>query len=115
MTTTSVEPERFREQPHRLSWWQGWGQEGANAVLPTAGSTAVSYWSVSSVRRDDRAPRALAGRYRLARALPFHGDVAEDGIEAEVVEAFERAGDKERCAEGAAERGAGDQGGERPR
>ena len=39
----------FDEVPRRLSWWQGCGMQGANAVLPTAGSTAVSYWTVSSL------------------------------------------------------------------
>jgi uncharacterized membrane protein YbhN (UPF0104 family) len=39
----------FDELPRRLTWWQGWGMQGANAVLPTAGSTGVSYWSVSAV------------------------------------------------------------------
>src|SRR5216683_89852 len=39
----------YAELPKRLSWWQGWAQQGANAVLPTAGSTAVGYWTVSSV------------------------------------------------------------------
>jgi uncharacterized membrane protein YbhN (UPF0104 family) len=39
----------FDELPRRLSWWQGWGMQGANAVLPTAGSTGVSFWSVSAI------------------------------------------------------------------
>jgi uncharacterized membrane protein YbhN (UPF0104 family) len=39
----------FDELPRRLTWWQGWGMQGANAVLPTAGSTGVSYWAVSAV------------------------------------------------------------------
>jgi len=39
----------FGELPRRLTWWQGWGMQGANAVLPTAGSTGVSYWSVSAL------------------------------------------------------------------
>jgi len=39
----------FDELPRRLTWWQGWGMQGANAVLPTAGSTGVSYWSVNAV------------------------------------------------------------------
>jgi uncharacterized membrane protein YbhN (UPF0104 family) len=39
----------FDELPRRLTWWQGWGMQGANAVLPTAGSTGVSYWSASAV------------------------------------------------------------------
>jgi hypothetical protein len=39
----------FDELPRRLTWWQGLGMQGANAVLPTEGSTGVSYWSVSAV------------------------------------------------------------------
>ncbi len=39
----------FGELPRRLSWWQGWGMQGANAVLPTAGSTGVSFWSVNAI------------------------------------------------------------------
>jgi uncharacterized membrane protein YbhN (UPF0104 family) len=39
----------FDELPRRLTWWQGWGMQGANAVLPTAGSTGVSYWTVNAV------------------------------------------------------------------
>ena len=39
----------FDELPRRLSWWQGWGMQGANAVLPTAGSTGVSFWSVNAL------------------------------------------------------------------
>jgi uncharacterized membrane protein YbhN (UPF0104 family) len=48
----------FEELPRRLSWWQGWGMEGANAVLPTAGGTTVSYLSVRALRWDT---------YRFAR------------------------------------------------
>jgi uncharacterized membrane protein YbhN (UPF0104 family) len=39
----------FDELPRRLTWWQGWGMQGANAILPTAGSTGVSYWSVTAM------------------------------------------------------------------
>jgi hypothetical protein len=39
----------FDELPRRLTWWQGWGMQGANAVLPTAGSTGVSYWTVNAL------------------------------------------------------------------
>jgi uncharacterized membrane protein YbhN (UPF0104 family) len=39
----------FDELPRRLSWWQGWGMQGANAVLTTAGSTGVSFRSVSAL------------------------------------------------------------------
>ena len=39
----------FDELPRRVTWWQGWGMQGANAVLPTAGSTGVSYWTVNSL------------------------------------------------------------------
>ena len=33
----------FAEEPHRLTWKMGGAQQGANAVLPTAGSTGVGY------------------------------------------------------------------------
>jgi hypothetical protein len=39
----------YVELPKRLSWRQGWAQQAANSVLPTAGSTAVGWWTVSSV------------------------------------------------------------------
>src|SRR5262245_57826756 len=39
----------FADEPHRLTWKMGGAQQGANAVLPTAGSTAVGYWTLSSV------------------------------------------------------------------
>ena len=39
----------FAEEPHRLTWKMGGAQQGANAVLPTAGSTGVGYWTLSSV------------------------------------------------------------------
>jgi uncharacterized membrane protein YbhN (UPF0104 family) len=39
----------FSDEPHRLTWKMGGAQQGANAVLPTAGSTAVGYWTLSSV------------------------------------------------------------------
>jgi uncharacterized membrane protein YbhN (UPF0104 family) len=48
----------FAELPRRLTWWQGWGMQGANAVLPTAGSTTVSYLSARAVGWD---------AYRFAR------------------------------------------------
>ena len=46
----------FDELPRRLSWWQGWGQQGANAVLPTAGSTgsATGAWTRSTAWRSAR-------------------------------------------------------------
>jgi hypothetical protein len=44
--------EVFVKLPKRLSWWQGCGQQGANAVLTTTASTAVSYLSVHSVGWD---------------------------------------------------------------
>jgi uncharacterized membrane protein YbhN (UPF0104 family) len=39
----------FADEPHRLTWRMGGAQQGANAVLPTAGSTAVGYWTLSSI------------------------------------------------------------------
>jgi uncharacterized membrane protein YbhN (UPF0104 family) len=39
----------FADEPHRLTWKMGGAQQGANAVLPTAGSTGVGYWTLSSV------------------------------------------------------------------
>src|SRR5262245_17940062 len=39
----------FSDEPHRLTWKMGGAQQGANAVLPTAGSTGVGYWTLSSV------------------------------------------------------------------
>jgi uncharacterized membrane protein YbhN (UPF0104 family) len=39
----------FSDEPHRLTWKMGGGMQAANAVLPTAGSTLVSYWTLSSV------------------------------------------------------------------
>jgi uncharacterized membrane protein YbhN (UPF0104 family) len=39
----------FADVPHRLTWRMGGAQEAANAVMPTAGSTAVSYWTLTSI------------------------------------------------------------------
>jgi len=39
----------FADEPHRLTWKMGGAQQAANAVLPTAGSTAVSYWVLTSI------------------------------------------------------------------
>jgi hypothetical protein len=39
----------FADEPHRLTWKIGGAQQAGNAVLPTAGSTAVGYWTLSSV------------------------------------------------------------------
>jgi hypothetical protein len=39
----------FADVPHRLTWKMGGAQQAANAVLPTAGSTGVGYWTLSSV------------------------------------------------------------------
>jgi len=39
----------FAEEPRRLTARMGGAQQAANAVLPTAGSTAVSYWVLSSL------------------------------------------------------------------
>lgn len=39
----------FADEPHRLTWKMRGAQQAGNAVLPTAGSTAVGYWTLSSV------------------------------------------------------------------
>ena len=39
----------FADVPHRLTLRMGGAQEAANAILPTAGSTAVGYWTLSSI------------------------------------------------------------------
>jgi uncharacterized membrane protein YbhN (UPF0104 family) len=39
----------FSDEPHRLTWRMGGAQQAANALMPTAGSTLVSYWTLSSV------------------------------------------------------------------
>lgn len=39
----------FSDEPHRLTWKMGGAQQAANSILPTAGSTAVGYWTLSSV------------------------------------------------------------------
>jgi uncharacterized membrane protein YbhN (UPF0104 family) len=39
----------FAEVERRLTWRMGGAQQGANAVLPTAGSTLVGYWTLSSI------------------------------------------------------------------
>jgi uncharacterized membrane protein YbhN (UPF0104 family) len=39
----------FSDEPHRLTWKMGGAQQAANAVLPTAGSTGVGYWTLSSI------------------------------------------------------------------
>ena len=42
----------FADVRRRLTRRMGAAQQGANAVLPTAGSTAVSYWTLSSIGWD---------------------------------------------------------------
>jgi uncharacterized membrane protein YbhN (UPF0104 family) len=39
----------YADVPQRLTWKMGGAQQAANAVLPTAGSTAVSYWTLSAI------------------------------------------------------------------
>jgi uncharacterized membrane protein YbhN (UPF0104 family) len=39
----------FADEPPQLTWKMGGAQQAANAVLPTAGSTGVGYWTLSSV------------------------------------------------------------------
>jgi uncharacterized membrane protein YbhN (UPF0104 family) len=39
----------FADVPHRLTWKMGGAQMAANVVMPTAGNTAVGYWTLSSI------------------------------------------------------------------
>ena len=39
----------FADVPQRLTWKMGGAQQVANAVLPTAGSTGVGYWTLTSI------------------------------------------------------------------
>jgi uncharacterized membrane protein YbhN (UPF0104 family) len=39
----------FADEPHRLTWKMGGAQQAADAVMPTAGATAVGYWTLSSI------------------------------------------------------------------
>lgn len=39
----------FADVPHRLTWKMGGAQMAANVLLPTAGNTAVGYWTLSSI------------------------------------------------------------------
>jgi uncharacterized membrane protein YbhN (UPF0104 family) len=39
----------FRDARRPLTWRMGGAQQAANAVLPTAGSTGVGYWTLSSI------------------------------------------------------------------
>ena len=39
----------FADVPHRLTWKMGGAQQAANALMPTAGSTLVGYWTLSSI------------------------------------------------------------------
>jgi uncharacterized membrane protein YbhN (UPF0104 family) len=39
----------FSDEPHPLTWKMGGAQQAADAVMPTAGSTAVGYWTLTSV------------------------------------------------------------------
>lgn len=39
----------FQDVPQRLTWKMGGAQMAANVVLPTAGNTAVGYWTLSSI------------------------------------------------------------------
>ncbi|MGN6170775.1 MAG: lysylphosphatidylglycerol synthase transmembrane domain-containing protein, partial [Solirubrobacteraceae bacterium] len=39
----------FADVSGRLTWKMGGAQQAANAVLPTAGSTGVGYWTLSSI------------------------------------------------------------------
>lgn len=57
----------FDEVPRRLSWSQGWGMQAANALLPTAGSTGVSYWVTTSLHWK---PAAFARRTAVMIIAP---------------------------------------------
>jgi uncharacterized membrane protein YbhN (UPF0104 family) len=39
----------FADVPRRLTWKMGGAQMAANVILPTAGNTAVGYWTLSSI------------------------------------------------------------------
>jgi uncharacterized membrane protein YbhN (UPF0104 family) len=39
----------FADVAHPLTWRMGGAQQSANALLPTAGSTAVGYWTLTSI------------------------------------------------------------------
>jgi uncharacterized membrane protein YbhN (UPF0104 family) len=39
----------FADVPHRLTLRMGGAQEAANAIMPTAGSTAIGYWTLNSI------------------------------------------------------------------
>src|SRR5262249_44770901 len=39
----------FRDVVKPLTWRMGGGMQAANSVMPTAGSTGVSYWTLSSI------------------------------------------------------------------
>ena len=39
----------FADEPRRLTWKMGGAQLAADAVMPTAGATAVGFWTLSSV------------------------------------------------------------------
>ena len=39
----------FSDVPHRLTWKMGGAQMAANVLMPTAGNTAVGYWTLSSI------------------------------------------------------------------
>jgi uncharacterized membrane protein YbhN (UPF0104 family) len=39
----------FADVPRRLTWKMGGAQMAANVLLPTAGNTAVGYWTLSSI------------------------------------------------------------------
>jgi uncharacterized membrane protein YbhN (UPF0104 family) len=39
----------YADEPHSLTWRMAAAQQAANAIVPTAGSTAVGYWTLSSV------------------------------------------------------------------
>ena len=57
----------FADVPERLTWKMGGAQQAANAVLPTAGSTGVGYWTLSSI---GWAPSRFAERQAVMIVAP---------------------------------------------
>jgi len=48
----------FRDVPHNLTWRMGGGMQAANSIMPTAGSTGVSYWTLNSIGWSAGSPSA---------------------------------------------------------
>ncbi len=60
----------FSDEPERLTWKMGGAQQAANALLPTAGSTLVGYWTLSSVGWDAERFAGRAAVMIIAPAAP---------------------------------------------